>query len=95
MDELEARVADGWAPPMTPAERAAMETDRDLGLHFSSRREPCSCEQCLTVLPALWKTVRRYINAATPHIVAARDKELQEAGWAGPWEVVPEEEING
>jgi predicted pyridoxine 5'-phosphate oxidase superfamily flavin-nucleotide-binding protein len=94
VNELAARIADGWAPPLSDAERAAMETDRDLGLHLSSRREACDCKLCLELLPGLTNRVRKYIAAATPHIVAARDKELAEAGRLLPeGTAVPEEEI--
>jgi len=84
MSELSARVADGWAPPLTPAERAAIETDREIGLHLSSRREHCDCELCLTVLPTLSNKIRRYIDAARPFIAAEERERLAAEGSLHP-----------
>jgi hypothetical protein len=80
MTELSARVDDGWAPPLTPAERAAIETDREIGLHLLSRREHCECELCLTRLPTLTNKVRRYLAAAAPHIADEVRERLAAAG---------------
>jgi hypothetical protein len=77
VNELAARIADGWSPDLTPAEKAAMETD----LHAMQCREPAGeCVQCMKT----WHAVRKYINAARRFIEAEERARLAGEGSLHP-----------
>lgn len=84
MSELAARIADGWAPPPSEIELAALvvvHKHLEITAHVSlAGHVPGEFGEACPDCSAMLTYIRKLLAEIEPRIVAARDRELAEAG---------------